>query len=362
MPPIDPKPAGKPDRPGKRINAKRLAEDLDVSISTISRAFNKEAVVAPETRSKILDYADRLGYRPNPYAQSLITQKSRIVGIIVSHLENPFYPEALRGLSEALHAAGWHVMLFTVPFGETPDDILPLAISYQPEFVIVMAVTVSSRAQEVAERAGTRLIYFNRRDPDSSTFYVVCDNAHGGSMIADHFIDTGCRRVAYIAGFRNASTTLDRWRGFRDTCIARGISDVWREEGYSFSYEAGYRAAMRLMKRHPPPDAIFCASDIIALGCIEALRTEFGRRIPDDVSVAGLDNIEMAAWPSHSLTTYSQPLDRMIEATVKLIGEISAGAESERVAWQIRGDIIVRNSTRPLPDGRRSGAVPEEAS
>ena len=284
---MDEKSAGKPEKPGKRINAKRLAEDLDVSISTISRAFNKDAVIAPGTRSKILDYANQLGYRPNPYAQSLITQKSRIVGIIVSHLENPFYPEALRGLSEALREAGWHLMLFTVPSGETPDDILPLAISYQPEFVIVMAVTVSSRSQEVAERAGTKLIYFNRRDPDSSTFYVVCDNAHGGGMIADHFIDTGCRHLAYIAGFQNASTTLDRWRGFRDRCIARGFPGVWREEGYSFSYEAGYRAAMSLMKRNPRPDAIFCASDIIALGCIEAIRTEFGLRVPDDVSVAG---------------------------------------------------------------------------
>lgn len=359
---MDPKPDGKPDRTGKRINAKRLAEDLDVSISTISRAFNKDAVIAPETRSKILDYADQLGYRPNPYAQSLITQKSRIVGIIVSHLENPFYPEALRGLGEALRKAGWHLMLFTVPLGETPDDILPLAISYQPAFVIVMAVTISSRAQDVAERAGTKLIYFNRRDPNSSTFYVICDNAHGGSVIADHFVDTGCRRLAYIAGFQNASTTLDRWRGFRDRCIARGISDVWREEGYSFSYEAGYSAAMRLMTRDPRPDAVFCASDIIALGCIEALRTEFGLRVPEDVSVAGLDNIEMAAWPSHSLTTYSQPLDRMIEATVKLIEEISIGVESEKIAWQIKGDIIVRKSTRPRPGGGNAGALAEAPS
>ncbi len=356
---MDEKSAGKPEKPGKRINAKRLAEDLDVSISTISRAFNKDAVIAPGTRSKILDYADQLGYRPNPYAQSLITQKSRIVGIIVSHLENPFYPEALRGLSEALREAGWHLMLFTVPSGETPDDILPLAISYQPEFVIVMAVTVSSRSQEVAERAGTKLIYFNRRDPDSSTFYVVCDNAHGGGTIADHFIDTGCRHLAYIAGFQNASTTLDRWRGFRDRCIARGFPDVWREEGYSFSYEAGYRAAMSLMKRNPRPDAIFCASDIIALGCIEAIRTEFGLRVPEDVSVAGLDNIEMAAWPSHALTTYSQPLDKMIAATVRLIEEISIGAESETIAWRIKGSIIIRKSTRPPPGGKKPETLPD---
>ena len=359
---MDKKPAGRPERSGGRISARHLAENLDVSISTISRAFNKEAVIAPETRSKVLNYADEIGYRPNPYARSLITRKSRIVSIIVSHLENPFYPEALRGLSEALREAGWHVMLFTVPLGETPDDILPLAIGYQPEFVIVMAVTISSRAQDVAERAGTKLIYFNRRNPDSSIYYVVCDNEHGGGMIADHFIDTGCQRPAYIAGFRNASTTLDRWRGFRDRCLARGVADVWREEGRSFSYDAGYRATVSLMKREPRRDAVFCASDIIALGCIDALRAEFGLHIPEDVSVAGLDNIEMAAWQSHSLTTYSQPLDKMIEATVKLIEEISAGAESETASWQIKGDIIVRKSTRPQPEGKGSGTPADRSA
>jgi DNA-binding LacI/PurR family transcriptional regulator len=358
---MDKKPVEKPEPPGKRINAKRLAEDLDVSVSTISRAFNKDAVIAPETREKILDYADRLGYRPNPFAQSLITRKSRIVGVIVSHLENPFYPEALHGLGEALREAGWHMMLFTVPSGETPEDIIPLAIAYQPEFVIVMAVMISSRAQEEAERSGTRLIYFNRRDPNSSTFSITCDNAHGGATIANHLIDIGHQRLAYVAGHQNASTTLDRWRGFKERCADRGRDDIQREEGRAFSYEAGYRAAISLMRRTPRPDAIFCASDIIAIGAIEALRSEIGLRVPHDVSVAGFDNISMAAWPSHSLTTYYQPLDKMIAATVKLIEEIAIGAEIETFASQIRGDIIIRKSTRsPLvPEQSKSvGAEP----
>ena len=173
-------------------------------------------------------------------------------------------------------------------------------------------------------------------------------------MIADHLIDIGHQRLAYVAGFQNASTTLDRWRGFHERCEARGIRDVQREEGYAFSYEAGYRAAISLMKRRPRPDAIFCDSDIIALGAIEALRAEVGLRVPEDVSVAGFDNIEMAAWPSHALTTYYQPLDQMIEATVKLIEEIAIGSEIETVASQIKGDIIIRKSTRPPPVGEEA--------
>ena len=165
-------------------------------------------------------------------------------------------------------------------------------------------------------------------------------------LIADHLIDIGHRRPAYLAGFQNASTTMDRWRGFQERCQARGVNDVQREEAHEFSYEAGFRAAIALMARTPRPDALFGASDIIAIGAIDALRAELGLRVPGDVSVAGFDDISMAAWPSLSLTTYSQPLDQMITATVNLIEEIAIGAEVEAVESQIKGDIVIRKSTR----------------
>lgn len=339
-----PKKGRRPAR--ERIVAKHLADDLDVSVSTISRAFTEGAVISPQTRAMVLERAKAVGYQPNPYAQSLITRKSNIVGIVVSHFENPFYTEALTGLCEALRRANLSTMFFSVPAGETPDQILPQVMVYHPEFVIVMATTISSRAVEEAAKSGTNLIFFNRYVPDATSFSVTCDNVHGGYSIADHLIDNGHSRMAYIAGVQNASTTIDRWRGFSECCAARGVTDIRREEADIFSYEGGFKAALSLMKGPSPPDAIFGASDILAIGAIDALRTELGLRVPEDVSVAGFDNISMAGWPSYSLTTYHHPIDKMVAKTLDLIGNIAADPETEPEAARIRGWMIVRNSTR----------------
>ncbi len=362
--------SGKKQKPSrKRIVAKQLADDLDVSISTISRAFKRDSVISAKTRSMVLEYADAVGYRPNPFAQSLITRKSKIVGIVVSDIENPFYPEALTGLCEALRQAGLNAMLFSVPFGQTPDEILPQAMVYHPEFVIVMATTISSRAVEEAARYGTNLIFFNRYVPGTASFSITCDNVLGGREIADHLIDNGHRRMAYIAGSPDASTTMDRWRGYSQQCAAKGFSDVRRAEANAFSYDAGFEAALTLMEESPGPDAIFCANDMLALGALDALRGRLGLEIPDDVSIAGFDNISLTAWPSHSLTTYHQPIEEMIARTLSLIDRIGADPEVDTEAVRIEGRIVIRESTRTLArekrkellDGRGHGAVSSDA-
>lgn len=347
-------------RPTKgRIVAKHLADDLDVSVSTISRAFTEGAVISPKTRAKVLERAKAVGYQPNPYAQSLITRRSNIVGIIVSHFENPFYSEAVTGLCEALRLAGLSTMFFSVPAGETSDEILPQVLAYHPEIVVVMTTTISSRAMDKAAKSGTNLIFFNRYIPHTPSFCVTCDNDGGGRAIANHLLDNGHSRMAYIAGVPNATTTIDRWKGFSESCAARGITEVLREEGHIFSYETGYQATLRLMKAPKPPDAIFGASDILAIGALDALRTELGLRVPEDVSVAGFDNISMADWPSHSLTTYHHPIAEMVTETVSLIGRIFAEPDIEPEFVTIPGRMVIRNSTRRQAckpaRGRRQG-------
>ena len=333
----------------KPIVAKHLADDLGVSISTISRAFNENAVISPKTRSRVLEYAKSIGYRPNPYAQSLITQKNNIVGIIVSDIVNPFYPEVLSRLCEALRRTGLNVMLFTVPEDQTPDEILPQALVFQPEFVIVLAATVSFHTAVNASELGTNLIFFNRYVPDTPTFSVICDNVQGGREIAVHLIETGRRHMAYIAGPPDATTTIDRWKGFSERCADLGVSDVREEPAQVFSHDAGYQATLRLFSRTPRPDAIFCANDLLALGALDALRDELGLNVPDDVSLVGFDNISMTGWPSHSITTYHQPIQRMITKTIELIENISVNPDYEPTSIKIHGHLVTRESTRTRP-------------
>ncbi len=339
--------SNKSKRTRKRIVAKHLADELGVSISTISRAFTPDTRISPKTKAKILEYAASIGYQPNPYAQSLTTQNNTIVGIVVSDISNnPFYPEALARLSDALRQAGYNAMLFPVSEGQTPDDVLPQALAFEPEFVIVLAATVSSQATVFAAEGGTNLIFFSRYVPGSPTFSVTCDNADGGRAIAEHLVECGHTRLAYIAGTPKTSTNRDRWTGFSERCTELGVTDVHKEETGIFSYDSGYQAALRMFARSARPEAIFCANDIVALGAMDALRGELGLKVPDDVSVAGFDNIFMSGWPSHSLTTYNYPLEQMIAQTMMLIERISNDPDYDPISVVVPGHLVVRSSTR----------------
>ncbi|MHB0777252.1 LacI family DNA-binding transcriptional regulator [Halomonas sp. WWR20] len=337
---MQPKPSIK-----EKVVAKRLAEELGVSVSTISRAFSPNSAIGNKTRQRVLQRAKELGYQPNPYAQSLITQRTKIAGIIVSDITNPFYPEVLTGLTEALQKIGLNVMLFTGNGENGADEAIPLALRYQPDLVVVMAATVSSQVAVQATAKGTHLVFFNRYVPDSNAFTVICDNRLGGREVADYLIETGHQKLAFVAGLPGATTSQDRWKGFLERCRERGHSTPVKEEAGLFSHDAGYTATLRLLSGDERPDAVFCANDILALGALDAI-TSLKLRVPEDIAVVGFDDIAMASWHSYSLTTYHQPVKEMVSVTVELAQEIIAGGVRPPLIRCIAGHLVKRRTTK----------------
>jgi DNA-binding LacI/PurR family transcriptional regulator len=328
-----------------RVTLRDLAKELDVSVATVSRAFHKDAVIASETRRDVLKRAAELGYRPNPLARSLITKRTHIAGVVAADITNPFYPEVLNSLTEGLQSVDLSVMLVSASPSRTSDEALQLLLRYQPDVAIMLAATLPSAAAQACREAGTPVIFFNRYASDGVSWAITCDNVRGGRDIADHLIERGHKRLAYVAGRPDASTTVDRWKGFHGRCVRRGVAPPTREEAGAFSYEAGYAAASRLLARHPRPDAVFGANDIVALGVIDAARREFGLRIPEDLSVVGFDDIAMAAWPPYSLTTLRQPTSAMIECTVDLVRKLARRPSLEPNVMRIPGELVVRSTT-----------------
>ena len=329
-----------------RVTVRDVARDLGMSVATVSRAFHAEGTIALETRRQVLKRAGELGYRPNPFARSLITKRTHIAGIVAADITNPFYPEVLTRLTESLQAIDMNVMLFTANPSRGVDESLRLMLHYQPDIAILLAASLSSEAAQACREAGTPVIFFNRYAADRKSFAVTCDNTRGGRELADHLIDRGYRRLAYVAGRPDASTNVDRWKGFRARCLARGLPEPLREEAGSFSYEAGYAAACRLLARDPGPDAVFGANDILAIGVIDAARREFGLALPEDLAVVGFDDIAMAAWPPYSLTTMRQPIERMIASTIELVGRLTQRSEEAPSVTRIPGKLIERGTTR----------------
>jgi DNA-binding LacI/PurR family transcriptional regulator len=329
-----------------RVTLRDLARDLGMSVATVSRAFYQEVAIAEETRRQVLARAAELGYRANPLARSLITKRTHIAGIVAADITNPFYPEVLTRLTETLQTIDMNVMLVPASPSRSSDEALRLLLRYQPDIAILLAATLPSAAAAACREAGTPVIFFNRYAADGGSWAVTCDNARGGRQIAEHLIGRGHRRLAYVAGRPDASTTVDRWRGFQRCCARRGIAAPLREEAGAFSYEAGYAAALRLLARKPRPDAIFGANDILAIGVMDAARREFGLRIPDDLSIVGFDDIAMAAWPPYRLTTLRQPTEAMIAGTVDLVRKLTQDSSGAPRVIRLPGKLIERSTTR----------------
>lgn len=332
--------------PRRRVTVKDLAKDLGMSVSTVSRAFYPDAIVAPATRKLVLERARAIGYKANPYAQSLITKRTQIVGLVVADITNPFYPEVMTRLTADLQVLGMNVMLVAANAPEKVDDAVHLMLTYQPDLVIILAAALSSRAVQECSEVGSPCIFFNRLSGDAAEHGVTCDNVAGGNNIADYLIDLGHTRLLYVSAFPGASTNVERERGFRERAIERGLAPPMIIDAGSFSYEAGFAAALRITELPERPEAVFCANDIVAIGFIEGVRT-LGLSVPDDISVVGFDDIAMAAWPQHSLTTVRQPIEEMLAVTVEFARKLSSAPEAPGEVHRIPpGPLIERATTK----------------
>jgi DNA-binding LacI/PurR family transcriptional regulator len=338
-----------------RVTATDVARRAGVSQSAVSRVFTPGASVSRAMAERVRRAAEELGYRPNALARSLITGRTRIVGLVAGYLENPFYPAALEALSAALEARGYHILVFHAgPEGEADvERIVGELMDYQVDGLITASVHLSDRLVARCRAAGLPVVLFNRGLPGSGLSSVTSANRAGGRLVAEFLLAGGHRRIAHIAGLLTASTGLDRWEGFRDALRAAGQGvHAFAEGGFDRARAA---AAARKMIRGPePPDAIFVANDHMALGVLDELRHGMGIDVPGEVSVVGYDDVPAAAWHAFSLTTVRQPVDRMVAATVEiLMAEIEGGAEPGSVA-EIAAELVVRGSARVPPDVERT--------
>jgi len=288
--------------------------------------------------------AERLGYKPNAMARTLITRRSGIVGIVMGDLTNPFYPEVLEVLSKRLQQNNLQTLLFNVPPGQEVDDELPLLLQYQVDAVVITSATISSAMAKSCAARGIPVLLFNRYVPGSGVHAVSCDNYEGGRMVARYLVERGHRRLVYVAGKKDTSTTMDRERGFNEQLAELGLAPWGREEATDYTHQQGREAALRLLRGKRRPDAIFFANDIMAIGGLDAMRGELGLRVPEDVSVVGFDDIQMAGWPSHSLTTVRQPIGAMVEKTAQLLDLSAAGKLPKPRSHLIPGQLIERSS------------------
>ncbi len=300
----------------QRVTSLDVSRAAGVSQSAVSRAFTPGAHISAETRRRVLEAAERLGYRPNAIARGLVTQRSGIVALIVGELHNPFYPQALSQFAQALEARGKRALLLTHDARRDVQETLDAARSYQIEAAIVFPTRLNSTPPSL----NVPVLLFNRRLPGfEGLLSVACDNLAGGRMAAQLLHGAGARRVAFIGGDPETSTHQDRLQGFAEGLAEVGVPLI-AAPARAFQYEWGMQATLDLHAAGERPDAIFGANDIVAIGVLDALRL-LGRRVPDEVSVIGFDGIGEAGRLAYRLTTIRQPLEAMIEDALRALDE-----------------------------------------
>lgn len=332
---------------GKQVTSIDVAQLAGVSQSTVSRVFSPNANVSEAKRQRVFKAAAELGYLPNAIARSLTTQRTNIIGLVMANLTSPFYPYVLEKFLQRFQGLDKQVLLFTAAPNQDVDEIMPHILQHRVDALIVTSATLSSEMADECLRYGVPVILFNRYVYGSNANAVCSDNVEGGRQVANLLLDTGHQHIAYIAGQPNASTNSDREKGFTGRLHERGVTNWLREEG-DFFYQSGFEAAKRLLKRDDRPDAIFCASDSMALGAMDAARYEFGLNIPDELSIIGFDDIPMSSWPSYQLTTIAQQVDEMIEITLSILLDKIENPDSPPVINLVQGKLEIRASVRGL--------------
>ncbi len=329
------------------ITSADVASLARVSQSAVSRTFTVGASVSADTRKKVLEAANQLGYRPNALARSLISGKSGIIGVLVAYLDNQFYPVVLEQLSRSLQTKGYHTLLFMTDPGDQ-DAVVQQILQYQVEGVVMASASLSSSLAKECADNGIPVVLFNRYVATSPASSVTSDNIEGGRLVGKFLADGGHERISFIAGFEDSSTSRDREAGFYRGLAERGLACHSRAVG-GYTTEGAVQATRKLFADDPLPDAVFVANDHMAFAVMDVLRNEMQLRIPEDVSIVAYDDVPQAAWGAYELTTVEQPSDQMIEATTSILLEQLENEMVTKRAAVLPAKLIVRRSAR-IPD------------
>jgi LacI family transcriptional regulator len=230
--------------------------------------------------------------------------------------------------------------------GNGVQTVMEEILDYQVDGIVLASVHMSSSLSTRCAEHGIPVVLFNRAQDDTRMSSVTTDNYAGGFAIGTHFAQLGRRRIGYIAGFEEASTQADREAGFRDGLAAHGLTISMREQG-DFIYAQARAAALEMCAGTDRPDAIFVCNDHMAFAVMDVLRFKLGLRVPEDISVAGFDDVPIAAWPAYDLTSYRQPINKMVAQTVAALMQGIATPGHAVHSVKLEGALVLRGSTAP---------------
>ena len=328
---------------------REVANRAGVSYTTVSHVINNTRFVSNETRDRVLAAMRDLNYRPNALAQSLRSGKTHTLGLILPDSSNPFFAEVARSIEDAAFQLGYSVILCNTE-GEGHRELLYVDVlsKKQVDGIIFVATGDQGDSLDFLQRQALPVLVVDRDLPEIHADAVLTDNRQGGCQATGHLIELGHRRIGCISGPSHLTPSADRTIGYRKAMEDAGLHApeelILRGD---FHPESGRVATAALLALPEPPTAIFACNDLMALGALRAA-AEAGFRVPEDLSIVGFDDIELASYTTPPLTTIAQPKVDIGHRAAQLLVERIAEKNSPHCREVLPTALIMRESTGPL--------------
>ncbi len=334
----------------KEITIYDIAQKLDISTATVSRALKDHPAINKNTKKKIQETAKDLGYRHNSFASSLRNQKSHTIGIIVHELNSNFITSVLAGIEKVSTEAGYDLIIAHSSESSVKEAANALNLFHKRVDGLIASLSFDTVSTEHFQSYIDRkipLVFFDRVDENSGSPKVIIDNYKSGYEATQHLIDQGCKRIVMVTANLNRNVYAQRFKGYKDALFANKI--VFEEKYLlikDLSEKCGIEAAQQILKMKPMPDGAFITNDFSAAVCMQALK-EHGIRVPEDIAIVGFNNDAISKIVEPQLTTVNYPgIDIGEIAARNLIGLIKNDTSMMQTNTIIvKSDLIIRKSS-----------------
>ncbi len=332
------------------VTIRDVAARAGVSVATVSRVFNRKGPIREATYERVLAIAERMRYVPHAAARSLSTRSTSTVGVVLPELHGEFFSEVIRGIDVSARKRGLHLIVSGSHSDRAEMKAVLRAVRGRVDGLIVMSPDLDASTLLVDLPAGVPVVLLNASASGRPS--ITIDNAGGARAVMRHLVALGHRRIAFICGPPNNCDAVERLRGYRTALRAAGVLvDGPLEFPGSFTEESGYEAARTIVGTSPRPTAVFAANDAMAIGALSAFNSA-RLRVPEDIALAGFDDIPIARFLSPSLTTVNVPIADLGRRGLELLLDSSPRDDARRST--LKTNLIVRQSSgREIRGGHR---------
>lgn len=325
---------------------KDVATLAGVSPSTVSRVINGTIFVNEETKQRVEKVITSLNYRPNLLAQSLRLQTTKNIGLLVPEIAHPSFNLVIKYIEESASKRGLNLLIFNTHNNYTKEAVaIDMLLRQRINGIIFSRVSDESHVVNMSRSSNTPMVVIDRAFQDEKIPNVILDNYQAGMIAARHLISCGCKKIATITGSFKIGLSRERFQGFRDTLEHHGMtvdsSMVYEGE---FTYENGVAGVKNFLEKKIEFDGLWGHNDMIAAGAISTLFRR-GIRVPEDIAVMGMDDVQFAQMFYPSITTIAQPYQELCEKAVDYIDKLTRGEKISQFQFLLPPRLVVREST-----------------